>query len=154
MRWWSGSIPACQTWQRALVAANTFHPSRARWTERYFKNLLTFDLLSRHSRRKLARIAQPYDVVLQFNGLFRTLGAPYTIYLDNTYHESARAWQEWNPLRGRLLTRWYARERALYHDAVHLFAMSAFAARSLTGFYGVPPERVSVVGGGVNIAVR
>jgi len=141
-------------WQRALVALTTVHPSRSRWIERYFKNLLAFKLLSRRSRAKLTAVTQPYDIVVQFNGLFRTLGAPYAIYLDNTYHESARAWAAWNPLRGHQLTRWYQLERALYHNALHLFAMSEFAARSLTSFYDVPPERVSVVGGGVNIAVH
>jgi alpha-maltose-1-phosphate synthase len=140
-------------WQRALVALTTFYPSRAWWAERYFKNLLAFRLLSRQSRLQLGAISQPYDVAIQLNGLFRTQGAPYTIYLDNTYHESARDWPGWNPLGGRQLERWYALERSLYHDALHLFAMSEFAARSLTGFYGVPQERVSVVGGGVNIEV-
>jgi len=140
-------------WQRGLVALATFRPSRVLWTERYFKNVLAFKLLSRNSGRKLGAIDRPYDVALQFNGLFRTRGAPYTVYLDVTYEQSAQAWPEWNPLGGRRLAHWYDLERELYRDALHIFTMSSYAARSLTSFYGIAPERVTVVGGGVNIAV-
>lgn len=140
-------------WQRLLIALTTLHPSRPRWTERYFKSLLAFRLLSRNSHRKLTTVAEPYDVAVQCYGLFRTLGAPYTAYLDTTYHDAAREWPEWNPLSGRRLEHWYALERSLYHNALHLFATSEYTARSLTRFYGLGAGKVSVVGGGVNIGV-
>ncbi len=140
-------------WQRAIVAGTTVAPMRARWAERYFKNLLAFDLISRHSERQLQAFAAPFDVALQFNGLFQTRGAPYLVFLDTTYHDAARHWPEWNPLRGQRLVGWYARERALYHEAQHVFAMSVYAKDSLTDFYGLASGRVTAVGGGVNIAV-
>jgi len=140
-------------WQQGLVALTTVHPTRARWIERYFKNILAFDLISRRSRVKLAAVTEPYDVVLQLNGLFHTQGAPYMLYLDNTYRDSALGWPDWNPLRGQRLAHWYARERALYRDAIHIFVMAHYVARTLNNFYGVPTERISVVGGGVNIDV-
>ncbi len=140
-------------WQQALVALATFHPLRARWIERYFKNLLAFDLVSRRTRVKLGSVAEPYDLVLQFSGLFHTQGTPYMLYLDNTYRDSALGWPDWNPLRGRRLARWYARERALYHSAAHIFVMGHYVAQTLSDFYAIPTERISVVGGGVNIDV-
>ncbi|HEY8600717.1 MAG TPA: glycosyltransferase family 4 protein [Thermomicrobiales bacterium] len=140
-------------WQQALVALATFHPQRTRWIERYFKNLLAFDLISRRTRVKLGAVAEPYDLVLQLNGLFHTQGAPYMLYLDNTYRDSALGWPDWNPLRGRRLAHWYARERALYQGANHIFVMAHYVAQTLGSFYAIPPERISVVGGGVNIDV-
>ncbi len=140
-------------WQQALVALATFHPRRARWIERYFKNLLAFDLVSRRTRIKLGTVAGPYDLVLQFSGLFHTQGVPYMLYLDNTYRDSALGWPDWNPLRGRRLARWYIRERALYRGAVHIFVMGHYVAQTLSSFYAIPAERISVVGGGVNIDV-
>jgi len=140
-------------WQQALVAGAAFYPQRARWIERYFKNLFAFDLISHQTRVKLDAVTEPYDLVLQFSGLFHTRSAPYMLYLDNTYRDSALEWPDWNPLRGRRMARWYDRERVLYRDAAHIFVMGRYVAQTLSSFYAIPAERISVVGGGVNIDV-
>jgi len=143
---------ALRPWQRYAVALATFHPVRARWKERFWKNDRAFGLQSRNGRVGLARVGAPGDVVFQVHALFRTTGAPYVLYVDNTHHQSVEGWPLWNPLGGRALAAWYAEETAIYRDALHLFTMSAAAAASLTTFYGIPPARVSVVGGGANFA--
>lgn len=135
----------------ALVALATFAPSRAAWIERYFKNTRAFRWQSDASRQELGRLGRSFDIVVQVYGLFRTLGAPYVIYVDNTHEISVREWPEWNPLRGRELQRWYALERETYQGALHVFVTSEPIARSVTGFYGVPADRVSVVGAGANV---
>ena len=137
----------------ALVALATFAPSRAIWIERYFKNTRAFRWQSDASRQQLARIDRPFDVVVQVYGLFRTLGAPYVMYVDNTHEISVQEWPEWNPLQGRDLECWYALERDAYQGALHVFVTSEPIARSVTGFYGVPADRVSVVGAGANVDV-
>lgn len=137
-------------WQTGRVALQTFHPVRARWQERYFKNLPALELQSRNSRTQLTQITQPYDVVMQVYGLFRTMGAPYVMYIDNTHRQSVEEWPEWNPLRGKQLERWYAFEQATYAGALHLFTMGEPARQALLTFYNIPPERVTNVGGGVN----
>lgn len=137
----------------ALVALATFTPSRAAWIERYFKNTRAFRWQSDASRQQLARLSRPFDVVVQVYGLFRTLGAPYVMYLDNTHEISVHQWPGWNPLQGRDLERWYALEREAYQGALHVFVTSEPIARSVTGFYGVPAERVSIVGAGANVDV-
>lgn len=134
----------------AVVALATFAPSRTTWIERYFKNTRAFRWQSDASRQQLARLGRPFDVVVQVYGLFRTLGAPYVIYVDNTHELSVREWPEWNPLCGRELERWYALERETYQGALHVFVTAEPIARSVTGFYGVSSNRVSVVGGGAN----
>ena len=136
--------------QQALVALATFHPVRAIWQERYFKNVLAFQLQSRHSQALLRQVAEPFDLVLQIYGLFRTSGAAYIVYADNTHQITLRDWPDWNPLRGRQLAEWLANERMLYQQAQHVFAVSQRVAHSLRTEYGLAAEQVSVVGGGFN----
>ena len=61
-----------------------------------------------------------------------------------------RGWPEWMPFGRGERTELLALERRMYGDAAHLFAMGRPAEDSLVGDYGVDPERVSVVGGGLS----
>ena len=144
---------ALQPWQHYSVALSTFHPSRPRWRERFWKNTLAFRLQSRNGYAGLAQIPTSYDVVLQVHALFRIANAPYIVYVDNTHRQTLAGWPTWNPLRGRALTRWLADERAIYEQAVHLFTMGEPAAESLRAEYGIPAERVTNVGGGANFTI-
>lgn len=139
-----------RSWQRYAVAATSFHPQRVQWQERFWKSLFACRLRSRNTKAKLMRVAQPFDLVVQVHGLFRTLGAPYVMYVDNTHHQSVEGWPAWNPLNEQQLARWYAFERATYNAALHVFTMGEAAAESLRTFYSIPAERVTVVGGGAN----
>jgi len=141
---------ALRPWQYYGVAAATFHPSRPRWRERFWKNNLAFRLQSQNGRAGLARLGTPYDLVVQIHALFRVVGAPYVVYVDNTHRQTLAGWPTWNPLRGRALARWLAEERAIYRQAVHLFTMGEPAAASLRADYGIPADRVTNGGGGAN----
>lgn len=142
---------ALRPWQRYSVALATFHPSRGRWRERFWKNELAFRLQSRNSRAGLAQIPLPYTAVIQVHALFRTTDAPYIVYVDNTHRQTLRGWPAWNPLRGRALDRWLADEQAIYERAIHLFTMGEPATESLRADYGIPDDRVTNVGGGANL---
>ena len=134
--------------QRGLLAAVTFHPSRDKWRQRlYWKGRLALNLRSWNSRRAVGRVDEPFDLAVQVFGLFRTQGAPYALYIDNTVELSRRHWPEWVPVEGRALERLYDWERRLYGDALHVFTLGSPAARSVVDFYEVPQERVTVVGG-------
>jgi len=140
--------------QRALLAAATFRPSRKDWQMRFYWNWnLALNLRSFNSRRVIRRLDEPVDVVLQVFGLFHTHGAPFALYVDNTAELSRRHWPAWVAVEGRALERLYAWERRLYRDALHVFSQGTPAARSVVSFYGVPEDRVSVVGGGANFDV-
>jgi len=141
---------ALRPWQHYSVALATFHPSRGRWRERFWKNDLAFRLQSRNGRAALAQIDKPYDVVFQIHALFRPTDTPYIVYVDNTHRQIIAGWPTWNPLRGRALTRWLADEQKIYERALHLFTMGEPAAESLRADYGIPAERVTNVGGGAN----
>ncbi len=72
------------------------------------------------------------------------------LYIDCTHRQSAEQWPDWNPLRGGALERWYARERRQYRAAAHVFAFSQETRHSLIDDYGVAPDKVTVVGAGLN----
>ena len=136
--------------ERLLVAASTFRPTRSAWAERFFKSNLAVGLRSRRARAGLSGTEHRADVVFQTHALFATSDERTVMYLDCTHRQSMEQWPRWNPLRGRHLARWLARERAQYQAAAHLFAFYEDTARSLVEDYDVAPERVSVVGAGLN----
>jgi alpha-maltose-1-phosphate synthase len=137
--------------QRYGLAAATFHPSREVWKTRFFwKWRLALGLRTLNARRRLRRVDQPFDLAVQLLGLFRTQGAPYVLYLDNTIELSQRYWPAWVAVEGSALERLYAWERKLYQGARHVFTMGKPTAESVASFYGVPEDRTSVVGGGAN----
>jgi starch synthase len=137
--------------QRNLVAAATFHPSRAAWKTRfYWKRQLALDLRSRNARRLVSGVDRPFDLAVQLFGLFQTQGAPYVLYLDNTIELSRRHWPDWVSVDRRELGRLYAWEQELYQGARHTFTMGPWPAESVVSFYGVQEDRVRVVGGGAN----
>lgn len=138
------------TAQRNLLAAASFHPSKDRWRARLYWRTRALNLRSLNSRRALNKVDRPFDLVVQVFGLFRTSGARYVLYLDNTIEVSRTEWPEWVAVEGRPLERLYAWERRLFQGAAHLFTMGGPAARSLTGFYGVERSKVTVVGGGAS----
>jgi glycosyltransferase involved in cell wall biosynthesis len=139
--------------QRYPLAAASFHPSRERWRTRYFwGGRVALRLRSFNSWRAVRAVDEPFELVVQLFGLFRTRGAPYVIYTDNTVRLSREQWPEWVAVQGRSLERLYAWERRLFGGARHVFTMGQPAAESIVSFYGVPEDRVDAVGGGVSFA--
>ncbi|MEO3937856.1 glycosyltransferase family 4 protein [Dermatophilaceae bacterium Soc4.6] len=143
--------------ERLLVAATTFRPSRRAWVERFYKSALAVALRSRRAGTALrgaeAGARPSVDVVVQTHALFGLSDPRAVLYLDCTHRQSADHWPDWNPLRGRALRRWLGRERRQYHRSAHLFAFSTPTRDSLVHDYGVSPDRVTVVGAGVNFDV-
>ncbi|MEO6996625.1 MAG: glycosyltransferase [Terracoccus sp.] len=138
--------------ERLLVAAGTVRPVRRLWAERFFKSNLAVALRSRRATRHVSTIRRPFDAIVQVHALFELTDPRTSIYVDCTHQQSIRHWPDWNPLRGNALRVWLARERRQYHAASHLFAFSEEARDSLVHDYDLPPDRVTVVGAGVNFA--
>lgn len=137
--------------QRLTIAAASFDLDRGRWRSRLrWHRCRALEARSRNGVRALRRVEQPFDLVVQVFGLFRTIGHPYVVYVDNTIELSRRHWPEWVDVDERDEQRLYAWERKLYGEALHVFAQGSPHAASVVDFYGVPAERTSVVGGGAN----
>lgn len=140
--------PELTRWQRCVVAAATFRPSRSRWAEQFYKSGFGYSLRTANARRRCATSsAHP---VLQVHTLFEVQDVPSLLYVDCTHRQSAEQWPAWNPLRGAALRRWYERETRAYRQALHVFAFSRQTRDSLLADYGIAADRVSVVGGGIN----
>jgi glycosyltransferase involved in cell wall biosynthesis len=134
--------------QRAAIAAATFNPDRDRWVGRfYWHRNLSIRAKSRNSARRIGQLGAEFDLAVQVYGLFQAQGAPYVAYIDNTMELSTRFWPGWVPGDPAAAI---AYERRLYHGARHVFAVGTLMRDSVVEAYGVPAERVSVVGGGAN----
>ena len=123
-----------------------------RWNTVY-----AFDQHSRAAGELLDALPQPPDVVLQNGALFapgRPARFPYVLLLDNT----CRLAERYPPVPQADIGKhiefgdaWLQRERDAYHRAHAIATFSALVRESLLADYGVPPERVHVVGAGANI---
>ena len=137
--------------QRLMVAASTVRPSRSAWAERFYKSSWAYRLRSSNADHRLAALLHRPAAAVQVHVLFDTTLVPSLLYIDCTHHQSAEFWPPWNPLTGRELSDWYARERAAYHRAAHLFAFSEPTKASLINDYGVPEDKITVTGAGLNL---
>lgn len=136
-------------WARAALALRTFHPDRARWRGRFHTSLPAHQVLTRTLRRELRASPYEFDLALQVHGWVAGQPRPYALYVDQTRLMAQRGWPEWLPLPERERTRVLELERAMYAQASCLLVMGEPARASLIADYGVSPERVTVVGGGL-----
>jgi glycosyltransferase involved in cell wall biosynthesis len=132
--------------QRAVAGLRTFHPRGSRWKQRFHR--AAFAQHSRNCHHRLLRVPHPYDLVLQPFRAFQTQGARYALLLDTT-DRLRKEWDSWTAFQEDELG--YETERRLYREAAQIFTMPSAPAKSLVEDYGVPPERITVVGAGVNI---
>lgn len=136
-------------WQRRAVLAATVRWPRDEWRRSYHVNRLAFNLRSRTLRRGLEKAH--HDLAIQVLGWINPAAypGPYVVYTDTTFETVRRHWPPWVP-KGRAA---FQLERAMFQGARHVFMSNKQAAESLAT-YGVPVERVSVIGGGRNFDVR
>lgn len=135
--------------QRLLAGAHSISFVPSNWEKRFHNDSLTFSLRSKNLQRLLSRVDRQFDFLVQVFGVVTPPGRPHVIYADHTY-QMAEHWPIWLPSKASDRQRWLERERRMYSGARHVFTMGRQAADSLQASYGVPPERVTVVGGGVN----
>jgi glycosyltransferase involved in cell wall biosynthesis len=141
---------------RAINAARVVHLDRKRWQERFYQNVPAFRARSRRAAAGVRSVADRADVVLQVGVLFDArwdaAALPSVIYTDYTAALASR-----NPAAGRSpfsarqRAAWIQLECVAYQRAAHICSRSAIVRESIVTDYGIAPERVSVVGGGVNL---
>ncbi|BDG09428.1 glycosyltransferase family 4 protein [Anaeromyxobacter paludicola] len=123
-----------------------------RWNTPY-----AFDRHTRRAGELLDALPVPPEVVLQNGALFAPGDpprGPYVLLCDHTRllaQESPEVKEAGLGPPPDYGLDWHARERRLYLGAAAVCAFSANTARSLTRHYGVPRERVHVVGAGANV---
>ena len=98
-------------------------------------------------RRRAGAQARGLAFTLQTQSLFNAAlpGVPNYVYTDHAALQTAAEG------RAGPSEAWRRAERAIYHDAAHVFTFGSPTRDALVDGYGVPPDRVSVVGGGVRL---
>jgi glycosyltransferase involved in cell wall biosynthesis len=147
---YNANLRGAARWVMALLMA---HPNRRQWQKRFYGNIKGFQLRSQQSAAYLQSLKGKADVVLQVGVLFdarwRNMSLPSVIYTDYTMRLSTRnsaARLALNP------EAWIALERQAYERARHICTRGQFVRESIIRDYGISPERVTAIGGGVNFA--
>ncbi|HNT24290.1 MAG TPA: glycosyltransferase family 4 protein [Anaerolineales bacterium] len=146
---------------RWLNLAQAFHPHPQTWKERFYKNLPAFHLRSQRAARILrqqAAVEKPapcliFQVGVLFDALQAAPSLPGVIYTDYTAVLSQRkhASQRF-PFDEKQGQQWIALEKQAFARASLIFTRGQFVRRSIIQDYGIAPQRVVAVGGGVNFA--
>jgi glycosyltransferase involved in cell wall biosynthesis len=140
---------------RWVNAFQMFTPDMHLWRERFYKNLSAFRQRSQKVATAIERSGHHIDLILQVGVLFdarwREPKIPSLIYTDYTAWLSARRPEAGrSPFNEYQRQQWIALESRALQRAAHICTWSDLVRNSLISDYGLPPERVTIVGGGVN----
>lgn len=133
-----------------LRAALSFRRGRDRWQWSAHLGPRSTRARTASLLQQLERMDTQAELVLQLRTTYLPIGLPYAPYTDNTAQLAREHWPRAAPWGGRQLSKVLAYERAFYSEAAHVFATGQLVADSLVARYGVPRERVTVVGAGSN----
>ncbi len=147
-----GTLRGVDRWLNGMMA---FHPDPQQWKERFYKNLPAFRLRSRRINRRLKANVQAIDAVLQLGVMldanWQTLPVPSVIYTDYTAVLSGKKPDAGrSPFTPDQRKAWVALEKQALERAAHICTRGEFVRRSIIEDYGIPEDRVTSIGGGVN----
>jgi glycosyltransferase involved in cell wall biosynthesis len=121
-------------------------------------NPIAFSARTRSLDKRLRLRLGEFDVVLQIGGLFAPFKGsnpvPVAIFCDYTTKLAELNYAPWCRLSGQKLDLWYQMEAELYQQCAIIFTASANTKKSIVNDYQVEPDRVCVVGEGVDSVHR
>ena len=143
--------------QRWLNAIRVFHPNKSVWRERYYKNLSAFLQRSKKTNEFLWQYEGKADLSMQIGALYDSnihkLPFPNIIYCDYTAMLSSRKPQAGrSPFTNGTRQKWIALEKNAYESAAHVCTRSELVRESLISDYQLPEDKVTVIGGGLNLS--
>jgi glycosyltransferase involved in cell wall biosynthesis len=132
-----------------------FHPILRTWKERSYKNTYAFTRHSRIATQIINNLQGNVDMAIQVGVLFNAgldIGhLPMLIYTDYTTRISTeRSYRTSFPWTDDQLAKFIEYEGQAYLRAAHIFTRSNLIRENIVNEYGIPAERVSQVGGGIN----
>ena len=133
-----------------LRAALNFRRGRDRWQWSVHLGPRSSRARTGSLLKQLEGMGGQADLVLELRATYLPIGSPYVPYIDNTVHLAREHWPRAAPWRGRQLAKVLDYEHAFYSGAAHVFATGRLVADSLVSDYGLPRQRVTVVGAGSN----
>jgi glycosyltransferase involved in cell wall biosynthesis len=146
-----------RSWSRAVAAVLSYHPTRARWRQRY--NLGDTPFLARTARvsRALGARGVRYDAVIQVGATFAIgsdirRGAPHILYCDSNIAYSRRGapYSAASQLSEREYRAAFDREAAIYESADRIWVMSDALGRSFRTDFGQPAHKIVTIYAGMN----
>ena len=143
--------------QRILNALRTIHPDQQRWRERFYKNVPAFRQRSQRASRHFEVLDGQIDMIVQVGVLFDARWhrqvPPSVIYVDYTAHLAAqRPSAGRSPFSHHQRQEWLSLERNTFLKASHICTRSEMVRQSIIQDYGLAPEKITTIGGGVNLA--
>lgn len=144
--------------RRLWSLLRTAHPNKKRWFRRRevfdFYSLAAWHRNTRTNGRLVDRALANGGKILQVGGLYfpHPRYAEMEYYLFFTYTMKLALADRYSPwiVEPREREAFIALETQLYQHAAHIFVAADFVKRNLVEEYSLSPERVSVVGMGVN----
>ena len=143
---------------RWLAAGRSFSPNRKRWAVKYHLGDPGYRLRSRRASRAIATHRGDTECILQIGATFEPRARerlPYALFCDSNiqtslegaeYGVSDSAWLlpgEFEAIRQR--------ETEVYRNACAVMTISDYLRRSFIEHFGLPDDRVCVVGAGPNL---
>jgi glycosyltransferase involved in cell wall biosynthesis len=143
-------------WPRFLNALQVVHPNWHEWRARFHQNVPAFVARSKRTVAHLRSLRGRVDVVLQAGVLFDSAweGAllPNIIYTDYTAAlASLKPAVGRSPFSEQQRAEWIALEKQAFRRAAHICTRSRLVRESVIQDSDIALERVSVIGGGVNL---
>lgn len=144
--------------RKRFLLLKTFRPSRHRWSKAWrgamMKTTGAFQARTRTLDKVLRNQLSQFDIVLQTSGLFAPFRGDYPkpvcLLCDYTSKLAELNYLPWFRLGGKSALEWYSLETELYTRASLIFPTNENGRQSFIQHYGIPPERVPVVGAGVD----
>ena len=133
-------------WQ-ALVA-DTVKFSESRWLVTYSHGRFAIRVRSRLLRQQIRRHGAGFDMVLLIGGRYEPFPFPYAMFIDTTVALTAAGWPPFAPSRTDQIWSVSADKEQL-RAAAHVFTAGRHVAEHLVGDYGIPADRVTPIGFGL-----
>jgi alpha-maltose-1-phosphate synthase len=131
------------------------HPNRAIWRRHFYMSSAYREGLTDVVRSQLSPKDFDYDffvlgAMFDVPGIVRGRSRCFSFH-DGNLAQSLKAPHAPSGLSARRIDEGLAFERRVYHATDRIFSMSEYLRRSFIEDYGVPAERVSNVGAGINL---
>lgn len=136
-------------------ALRTVRWPKWRWQEAFYKNVWGFHRRSRNAQALAFANRSRADVIVQhgtiFSSEYQPNGPPVVVYTDFTYRLAQREDPWRDPFNDVAQSeRWNALEAHAAKQAAFVLTRSEYVRQSMIDDYGIAPERVAAVGGGIN----
>jgi glycogen(starch) synthase len=117
------------------------------------RHVCGYAIRSKQTERKIAKLMHAPNFVLHvfssFAPFWTSAIIPYAMYLDYTMALAHREWPPWADFQNdHQYLSWLKAETRSHEQAAVLFTMGANAKRSLVADYGIPEDKIYVIGSG------